>query len=94
MDPITAEHVDSLAARGFVVPDRRSYPAAPAELTVFGGANAIFIDPADGTMVGVGDPRRQGVAVAPRAEPTDHGGWEELPECWRSHFPAKPSSSR
>ena len=94
VDPITAEHVDSLAARGFAVPDRRSYPATPAELTVFGGANAIFVDPADGTMVGVGDPRRQGVAVAPRAEPPEHGLWDALPECWRSHFPAKPPPNR
>ena len=94
VDPITAEHVDSLAARGFAVPDRRSYPATPAELTVFGGANAIFVDPADGTMVGVGDPRRQGVAVAPRAEHPEHGRWDALPECWRSHFPAKPPPNR
>ena len=63
---ITERQADTLAARGFVDQTRMTYPATPLELTNFGGVNAIFVDSADGTFVGLGDPRRQGVAIAPR----------------------------
>jgi gamma-glutamyltranspeptidase/glutathione hydrolase len=91
VDPITEEQAAALAARGFALPDSRTYPATPAELTAFGGANAIFIDSTDGTMVGVGDPRRQGVATAPRDGPPDPGRRVVPPECWRSYYPESPS---
>jgi gamma-glutamyltranspeptidase / glutathione hydrolase len=69
VDPITEAQADTLKERGFTRQKRQTYPARPIELTEFGGANAVFIDPVDGTVVGAGDPRRQGVAVAPRDGP-------------------------
>lgn len=92
VDPITAEQVDALAKRGFTVQDRRTYPATPGELTLYGGSNAVFIDPADGTIVGVGDPRRQGVAMAPRDGVLGGEQKVTLPECWRSFYPERSSA--
>ena len=94
VDPITEERAGALVARGFPMQERRSYPAAAAQLTVYGGANAILIDAADGTMVGVGDPRRQGVAVAPRDDPPGPERRDVLPDCWRSYYPGSHSPSR
>jgi gamma-glutamyltranspeptidase/glutathione hydrolase len=83
-DPITVDQADTLQARGFALQDRLTYPARALNQTDFGGVNAIFIDPADGTMVGVGDPRRQAVAVAPRDELPRNEPPLAPPECWRS----------
>ncbi len=85
-DPITLAQADALKERGFTLQDRLNYPASALSQTDFGGVNAIFIDPADGTMVGVGDPRRQAVAAAPRDElPRDVPPFV-LPRCWRSLY--------
>ena len=69
VDEVTEQQADTLAERGFIAQTRMTYPATPLHLTDFGGVNAILIDPVDGTLVGVGDPRRQGVAIAPRRKP-------------------------
>jgi gamma-glutamyltranspeptidase/glutathione hydrolase len=82
VDPITVEQADALQARGFTE-HRLTYPASPLVLTDFGGVNAIFIDPSDGTFVGVGDPRRQAVAAAPAESAVDATDLL-VPECWRS----------
>ncbi len=85
VDPITEEHADALASRGFTKQRRLAYPASPYDMTDFGDVNAIFIDPADGTIVGVADPRRQGVARAidESASPTLS---PVLPECWHTFY--------
>ena len=87
VDPITAEQADTLQERGFTKQERLTFPATPLDLTDFGAVNAIFIDPADGTMVGVADPRRQGVARAEREAPVD-APTLVLPECWRALYSA------
>ena len=62
---ITPERAKELARRGFEDMYRQGFPARWIDLMVFGGTNAVMIDPATHTFVGVADPRRQGVAVAP-----------------------------
>lgn len=44
-------------------------PDAPDDTSVdkFGGVNAVLYDPATGVFSGVGDPRRSGFALGPRA---------------------------
>jgi gamma-glutamyltranspeptidase / glutathione hydrolase len=95
VDPITEEQADALAMRGFTRQKRLVYPARPYDITDFGGVNAIYIDPADGTMVGVGDARRQGVA---RAVDESAGAAPPLalPPCWRDLYslPATASPRR
>ena len=92
-EPITEEQAEALAGRGFAQQTRLPFPAAEIDLTDFGGINAVYVDPADGTMVGVGDPRRQGVARA-----IDEGAGAPPPlvlhECWRTlhALPAAPAS--
>jgi gamma-glutamyltranspeptidase/glutathione hydrolase len=84
-EPVTVALVDELDRRGFHEQRRLAYPAEPVDPTDFGGVNAIYIDPADGTLVGVGDTRRQGHAQgislpAPPPEPLF------LPPCWRTLY--------
>jgi len=86
VDPITEAQADTLEERGFTTQTRQTYPADPIELTEFGGANAVLVDPADGALVGAGDPRRQGIAVAPRDGPPEPSAEHALPECWRSLY--------
>jgi gamma-glutamyltranspeptidase/glutathione hydrolase len=92
VDPITEAQADALKARGFERQVRLTYPASAIDLTDFGGVNAIFIDPSDGTMVGVGDPRRQGVAAAPRDGPFPAEPAPTLPDCWQSLYATGRSS--
>ncbi len=63
---ITPERAGALERQGFFDMYRQGFPARWIDLMVFGGTNAVQIDSATHTFVGVGDPRRQGVAVAPR----------------------------
>jgi hypothetical protein len=67
---------------------RLAFPADQGGLNVFGAVNAVMVR-RDGTSVGVGDPRRGGVAAAPA------GAGAPLvpvfPACWRS---AGTSASR
>jgi gamma-glutamyltranspeptidase/glutathione hydrolase len=62
---ITPEKADVLESRGFVDMVRLSFPAQWFDLSIFGGTNAVAIDPATGAFTGVPDPRRQGFAAAP-----------------------------
>jgi len=64
---ITPEKADELGDRGFSYQRRVTFPASQEDRYLFGGVNAVMVDPATGTLVGVGDPRRQGAAAAPRA---------------------------
>jgi gamma-glutamyltranspeptidase/glutathione hydrolase len=99
VDPITQEQADALQGRGFTKQTRLQFPASAYDLTDFGSVNAIFIDPADGTIVGVGDPRRQCVARA-MDESAAAAPPVVLPECWRTLYalpagapPTPPPSS-
>ena len=64
---ITPDKADELRDRGFRYQRRLTFPASQDDHYPFGGVNAVMVDPATGTLVGVGDPRRQGAAAAPRA---------------------------
>lgn len=57
-----------LRERGFWDTYELHFPADPINLAAFGGVNAIMMDPVAGTLIGVGDPRRFGVARAPCPE--------------------------
>ena len=79
------ELADELGRRGFPVAEAYDVPGHAYDRTDFGSVNAIFIDPTDGTIVGVGDPRRQGVARAV----DEHAGAAPplvLPGCWRGLY--------
>ena len=71
-DDLREADADELARRGFAPQTRLTYPASALDLTDFGGVNLVFVD-TDGTLVGAGDPRRQGVAAAPRAASAGRG---------------------
>lgn len=77
---------DELQRRGFVRQKRLSYPATALDLTDYGGVNALIIDPRDGTMVGVADARRDGVAMAPGDPAAEEPA---LPGCWRDLYRAE-----
>ena len=62
---ITPDKVAALEKRGFENMFQLKFPARWPDLMLFGGTNAVFFDPETGALVGVGDPRRLGVAVAP-----------------------------
>lgn len=62
---ITPGRAAALEKQGFTRMYEQGFPARWIDLMVFGGTNALLIDPDTRTFVGVGDPRRQGVAVAP-----------------------------
>jgi gamma-glutamyltranspeptidase len=72
---ITAEHADALHARGFSNQFRLTFPPRPVDLCAFGGVNSVMVE-AGGTLVGVGDPRRQGGAagalIPAKGEPQDN----------------------
>ena len=63
---ITPERAAALERQGFTGMYKQGFPARWIDLMVFGGTNALLIDPATHTFVGVPDPRRQGSAAAPR----------------------------
>jgi gamma-glutamyltranspeptidase/glutathione hydrolase len=64
---VTSEVADELQARGFSDQRRLTFPATQEDHYPFGGVNAVMVDPSTGLLIGVGDPRRQGAAAAPRA---------------------------
>ena len=79
--PITDALADRLAKRGYANIFRLHFPPRQVDLNAFGCVNAVLVQP-DGTLVGVGDPRRQGVAIG--AGPV--GGdlaTAFLSRCWR-----------
>ena len=85
VDPITEEQARTLAARGFATQKRLTFPADPYAMTDFCGVNALYVDPADGTMVGVADPRRQGAARAV-GDGAGAASGLALPPCWRELY--------
>jgi gamma-glutamyltranspeptidase/glutathione hydrolase len=52
-----------LLDRGFPYPFVVRLPARAYDVATFGAVNAVLLDPTTGEMTGVGDPRRQAVAV-------------------------------
>jgi gamma-glutamyltranspeptidase len=67
-DPITKKDADRLQANGFDHMFRLDFPPVPrGDLAFFGGVNAVSYDPTTGIFSGVGDPRRSGYALGPRA---------------------------
>ena len=67
-DPITKKDADRLQAYGFDHMFRLDFPPVPrGDLAFFGGVNAVSYDPTTGIFSGVGDPRRSGYALGPRA---------------------------
>jgi len=67
-DPITKKDADRLQTFGFDHMFRLDFPPVPrGDLAFFGGVNAVFYDPTTGIFSGVGDPRRSGFALGPRA---------------------------
>ena len=61
---------DALQGRGYGNVFRLRFPANQGDVNVFGAVNAILVGD-DGRIVGVGDPRRQGVAIAPETVSRD-----------------------
>lgn len=67
-DPITEADADRLQSFGFEHMYRFRYPpGSDANLGFFGGVNAVAFDARAGVFTGVGDPRRGGFALGPRA---------------------------
>jgi gamma-glutamyltranspeptidase/glutathione hydrolase len=65
--PLTRGYVDAFNAMGYEHPvEPVYYPAGPDDMTSFGAVNSVEYDPAQGTFVGVADPRRGGLAKGPR----------------------------
>jgi gamma-glutamyltranspeptidase/glutathione hydrolase len=63
VEPITPAVAEKLRALGFSNVKEVVYPPAPTDMWHFGSVNALLIDPRDSTLLGIGDPRRQGIAV-------------------------------
>ncbi|MEJ2580648.1 MAG: gamma-glutamyltransferase [Acidobacteriota bacterium] len=67
-DPISHADADELQSFGFEHMFRLDYLAGPVnDAPFFGGVNAVLYQPATGKYSGVGDPRRNGLALGPRA---------------------------
>lgn len=67
-DPITEADADRLQSFGFEHMYRFRYPpGSDANIGFFGGVNAVAYDARTGVFSGVGDPRRGGFALGPRA---------------------------
>jgi gamma-glutamyltranspeptidase len=65
--PLSVADADRLADWGYETVDRVTFPAPPLELARMGSVNAVGYDSRRGGFVGVGDPRRSGVALGPAA---------------------------
>lgn len=63
--PLGDHQADRLLEFGYPTVDRVTFPASPLELARMGSVNAVGFDPDRGEFVGVGDPRRSGVALGP-----------------------------
>ncbi len=67
-DPVTASDADRLQSFGFESMYRLQYPPEPvSDSAFFGGVNAVVFDLTAARFSGVGDPRRFGFALGPRA---------------------------
>ncbi len=80
--PVTEAVADELAKRGYASIYRLHFPPRQIDMNAFGCVNAILVEPG-GRLVGVGDPRRFGVAVA-AGPPTGKPLHVDLPPCWRA----------
>jgi len=67
--PWTEADADALEAMGYADIYRLRFPPRMIDLTFFGGTNTVARDAARGGFLGVGDPRRLGVAAGPRGTP-------------------------
>jgi len=66
--PISRRDADALRGFGFEHQFRLAYPpGGDANIGFFGGVNAVAFDRRTGVFSGVGDPRREGFALGPRA---------------------------
>ncbi len=65
--PLRNADADTLLGLGYPTLDRVEFPADALALARMGSVNAVGYDLARGWFVGVGDPRRSGVALGPRA---------------------------
>ncbi len=65
--PLSRADADRLMEWGYETVDRVNFPAPPLELARMGSVNAVGYDSRWGGFVGVGDPRRSGVAFGPAA---------------------------
>jgi len=72
--PLSDADADRLLEFGYPTVDRVTFPASPLELARMGSVNAVGFDPARGEFVGVGDPRRSGVAAGPAVVARSPGG--------------------
>jgi len=64
--PNTGEDVRTLEERGHHIVHRVDFPATSRDFIKCGAVNAVVFDPARQSFAGVGDPRRQGVALSAR----------------------------
>lgn len=66
--PISRSDADALRSFGYEHQFRLGYPPGDdANIGFFGGVNAVAFDRRSGVFSGVGDPRREGFALGPRA---------------------------
>jgi gamma-glutamyltranspeptidase/glutathione hydrolase len=66
--PISRRDADTLRGFGYEHQFRLAYPpGGDANIGFFGGVNAVAFDRRTGVFSGVGDPRREGFALGPRA---------------------------
>jgi gamma-glutamyltranspeptidase/glutathione hydrolase len=72
--PLGHTDADRLLEAGYPTVDRVTFPASPLELARMGSVNAVGYDPGRGEFVGVGDPRRSGVAAGPAVVAHSSGG--------------------
>ena len=73
---------DTLQQYGYTDVYRLRFPPRQSDLNAFGAVNAVLISD-DGSAVGVGDPRRNGTAVAAGAAAIGTQA-PVFPACWRS----------
>ncbi|HSO23686.1 MAG TPA: gamma-glutamyltransferase [Chondromyces sp.] len=71
--PLSEADADALLGLGYPTLDRVRFPADALALARMGSINAVGSDPVRGGFVGVGDPRRSGVALGPRVIAERHG---------------------
>ena len=66
-DPVVEADAEAIRQMGFDTMYVLQYPPDPvSDSAFFGGVNAVAYDARHGEFIGVGDPRRDGVAVGPR----------------------------